>query len=117
MKNKRDGTLIKQSNDRNISECVRLDITNVDTDNNGYSALTSTDTYLQFLHFSPNNIPFPHTMHVWDIQYFVENLQAKRRESEIPKKGIDFSLVAHLYDMKELRITMRGTRVLTFCLS
>lgn len=35
------------------------------------------DTYLQFLHFSPNNIPFPHTMHVWDIQYFVENLQAK----------------------------------------
>lgn len=29
---------------------------------------------LQFLHFSPNNIPFPHTMHVWDIQYFVENL-------------------------------------------
>lgn len=38
---------------------------------------TSPDTYLQFLHFSPNNIPFPHTMHVCDIQYFVENLQAK----------------------------------------
>lgn len=35
------------------------------------------NTYLQFLHFSPNNIPFPHTMHVWDIQYLVENLQAK----------------------------------------
>lgn len=38
------------------------------------------DTYLQFLHFSPNSIPFPHTMHVWDIQYFVENLQAARKE-------------------------------------
>lgn len=42
----------------------------------------SLDTYLQFLHFSPNNIPFPHTMHVWDIQYFVENLQAIE-ESEL----------------------------------
>lgn len=36
------------------------------------------NTYLQFLHFSPNNIPFPHTMHVWDIQYLVENLQTKQ---------------------------------------
>lgn len=34
-------------------------------------------TYLQFLHLSPNNIPFPHTMHVWDIQYLVENLPRK----------------------------------------
>lgn len=42
------------------------------------------DTYLQFLHFSPNNIPFPHTMHVWDIQYFVENLHAK--EERVTKK-------------------------------
>lgn len=37
--------------------------------------LISVVTYLQFLHFKPNSIPFPHTIHVCDIQYFVENLQ------------------------------------------
>lgn len=31
-------------------------------------------TYLQFLHLRPKSIPFPQTVHVWDIQYLVENL-------------------------------------------
>jgi len=56
---------------------------------------------LQFLHFSPNNIPFPHTMHVCDIQYFVENLQAKRSWNEIKKEkktNLYFQL-AHLHGM------------------
>lgn len=34
-------------------------------------------TYLQFLHLSPNSIPFPQTVQVWDIQYLVENLGRK----------------------------------------
>lgn len=38
---------------------------------------------MQFLHFKPNNIPFPQTVQVWDIQYLVENLQ---------KKGIEWFL-------------------------
>lgn len=40
---------------------------------------SGTATYLQFLHFKPNNIPFPQTVQVCDIQYLVENL---RRESQ-----------------------------------
>lgn len=43
-----------------------------------WNVAPGVNTYLQFLHFSPNNIPFPHTMHVWDIQYLVENLQTKQ---------------------------------------
>ena len=42
----------------------------------------SSSTYLQFLHLSPNNIPFPHTVQVWDIQYLVENLRAERTRRE-----------------------------------
>lgn len=60
---------------------------------------TSLNTYLQFLHFSPNNIPFPHTMHVWDIQYFVENLQAKEERTFKKKKKHHFQLDAHLCDV------------------
>lgn len=55
-------------------------------------------TYLQFLHFSPNNIPFPHTMHVWDIQYFVENLQI--REDRMRRRGHLFQLIAHLWHVR-----------------
>lgn len=43
-------------------------------------AATHRASYLQFLHFKPNNIPFPQTVQVWDIQYLVENLQKKGRE-------------------------------------
>lgn len=60
------------------------------------------DTYLQFLHLSPNNIPFPQTMHVWDIQYFVENLQAEERDE-------DFQLGAHLHDLFTFRASVLDT--------
>lgn len=53
------------------------------------------DTYLQFLHFSPNNIPFPHTVHVWDIQYLVENLQAK--EKRFKEKKTNSLILLHLF--------------------
>lgn len=56
------------------------------------------DTYLQFLHFSPNNIPFPHTMHVCDIQYFVENLQMQdERLRSVHVKEAVTSLWLHTY--------------------
>lgn len=50
-------------------------------------------TYLQFLHFNPNNIPFPHTVQVWDIQYLVENLP---EEPEMLRLGrILFNMAIH----------------------
>lgn len=62
-------------------------------------------THLQFLHFSPNNIPFPHTVHVWDIQYFVENLQTQKKTVRFTVNSLE-----HL----ELWITRRTVPELDF---
>lgn len=47
--------------------------------------LPGTATYLQFLHLRPKSIPFPQTVHVWDIQYFVENLWERDRKCSRPR--------------------------------
>lgn len=51
-------------------------------------AATRRASYLQFLHFKPNNIPFPQTVQVWDIQYLVENLWEKGRERFLQHKHL-----------------------------
>lgn len=72
--------IMHETGENDISKCVweqtQIIVTAAKNDTSDWE-YTSLDTYLQFLHFSPNNIPFPHTMHVWDIQYLVENLWAK----------------------------------------
>lgn len=68
---------------------------------------------MQVLHFKPNNIPFPQTIQVCDIQYLVENLGEKKKKTQIEsagqngpvteiiskEKNIDLNLIRHVINV------------------